>query len=704
MNYSDPVIILGYFLGQKMRTVFLFVLPFFFIMQFQAQQLPQLNLMPLPTKVELGNGELQINPAFSVAITGHDDVLLRRAVERFLSHLRGKTGMTALDMSAAKLPPATLVIEVEQSSESVQGAEEDESYSLTTSSTGARLHARTALGAMHGLQTFLQLVQATPSGFAVPAVSIQDAPRFPWRGLMIDASRHFMPVDVIERNLDGMEAVKLNVLHWHLSDDQGFRVESKKYPKLQQLGSDGLYYTQKEIREVVAYAHDRGIRVVPEFDIPGHTTALLTAYPEFASAPGPFKIERNWGVFNPTLDPTQEATYKFLDALIGEMAGLFPDHYFHIGGDEVNGKEWNGNANIREFKRVHHLATNDDLQAYFNERVERIVTKYGKTMIGWDEILRPNLPKSAVIQSWRGAQSLADAAKQGHRGILSAGFYLDLVWPASQHYAVDVMPPSAVGLTDEEQKRILGAEACMWAEYVTAENVDSRIWPRMAAIAERFWSPQSVQDIPSMYRRLEVVSRQLDDLGLTHNSSYPIMLRRIAGEDDISNLRMLADVVEPTKGYTRMKTAAVKPTALVPLNRLVDAARPESVTARHFAEMVDAFLANPTDANIKSNIEEMLNQWHAAVLALPPLEEKSFLMKELAPLSQSLGAVSDAGLQALQHFGEDFASAQEWKTQQLAVLDAASQTQAQVTLAIVPAIGKLVEASRGGAATAPPSK
>ena len=607
--------------------------------------------------------------------------------------------MTALNMSTAKLPPATLVVEVEQPSESIQRAEEDESYSLTVASAGARLHAQTVLGAMHGLQTFLQLVEDTPSGFAVPVASIQDAPRFPWRGLMIDASRHFMPVAVIERNLDGMEAVKLNVLHWHLSDDQGFRVESKKFPKLQELGSDGLYYTQKEIREVIAYARDRGVRVVPEFDIPGHTTALLTAYPEFASAPGPFKIERNWGVFNPTLDPTREATYKFLDALLGEMASLFPDHYFHIGGDEVNGKEWNGNANIREFKRVHHLATNDDLQAYFNQRVERIVTKYGKTMIGWDEILRPNLPKNAVIQSWRGAQSLAETAKQGHRGILSAGFYLDLAWPASQHYAVDPMPPAAAGLTAEEQKRILGAEACMWAEYVSPENVDSRIWPRMAAIAERFWSPQSVQDIPSMYSRLEVVSRQLDGLGLAHNTSYPIMLRRIAGEDDISNLRALADVVEPTKGYTRMKTAAVKPTALVPLNRLVDAARPESVTARHFSGMVDAFLENPADENLKGNISEMLEQWHAAALALAPLEDKSFLMKELAPVSQSLGAVSDSGSQALQYFGADSTSTQEWKSQQLAVLDAASQTQAQVTLAIAPAIRKLVEAS-GGTATA----
>src|SRR6185437_1902564 len=251
MNYSDPAIISGYFSGQTMRTVFLFVLPFIFIMQLfamqiQAQPLPQLNLMPLPAKVDIGNGQLQVDPTFSVAITGHDGGLLRRAVERFLSRLRGETGMTALEMSVAKLPPATLVVEVEQPGEGIQSAEEDESYTLTTSATGARLHARTELGAMHGLQTFLQLVEATPAGFAVPVVSIQDVPRFPWRGLMIDASRHFMPMDVIERNLDGMEAVKLNVLHWHLSDDQGFRVESKKFPKLQELGSDGLFYTQKQ--------------------------------------------------------------------------------------------------------------------------------------------------------------------------------------------------------------------------------------------------------------------------------------------------------------------------------------------------------------------------------------------------------------------------------------------------------------------------
>ena len=219
---------------------------------------------------------------------------------------------------------------------------------------------------------------------------------------MIDVGRHFIPLDVFKRNMDGMAAVKLNVFHWHLSENQGFRIESKKFPKLQEMGSDGLYYTQAEVRDLIAYARERGIRVVPEFDMPGHTTAWFVGYPELASGPGPYQIERQWGVFDPAMDPTEEETYKFLDKFIGEMAGLFPDQFFHIGGDEVNGKEWDANPKIQAFMRAHGLKDNDELQAYFNQRVQKIVAKHGKTMLGWDEILRPDLPKSIVIQSWRG--------------------------------------------------------------------------------------------------------------------------------------------------------------------------------------------------------------------------------------------------------------------------------------------------------------
>jgi hexosaminidase len=560
----------------------------------------------------------------------------------------------------------------------------------------------TTLGVMRGLETFLQLVQTTSDGFAVPAIAIQDQPRFPWRGLMIDVGRHFIPLDVLKRNLDGMAAVKLNVFHWHLSENQGFRVESKKFPKLQEMGSDGLYYKQDEVRDLIAYAHDRGIRVVPEFDMPGHSTAWFVGYPELASGPGPYQLERKWGVFDPAMDPTQEKTYEFLDAFIGEMAQLFPDRYFHIGGDEVNGKQWDANANIQAFMRAHGLKTNQDLQAYFNTRVQKIVSKHGKTMVGWDEILRPDLPKDIVVQSWRGQDSLAAAAKQGYRGILSFGYYVDLMWPASRHYAVDPMSDAVANLSPDEKKLILGGEACMWSEYVSPENVDSRIWPRTAAIAERLWSQQNVTDVNSMYQRLAEVSRWLDWLGLTHNSSYGPMLRRIAGSNDISALRTFTDVVEPVKDYNREELAVVEATSLSPLNRVIDAARPESTTARKFANLVDALIAGHVDSDAKQEIKALLIRWRDNQSNLQPLESQSFLLKEIVPLSQELTGVALTGLQALDYMDRRERAPAAWATEQFALLEEAQKPKAQLLLMVVPSVQKMVEASSGQKAPQPP--
>ena len=382
----------------------------------------------------------------------------------------------------------------------------------------------------------------------MPAVTIRDQPRFAWRGLLIDVSRHFIPLDVLKRNLDGMAAVKMNVLHWHLSDDQGFRVASKQFPKLHEMGSEGLFYRQDEIREFLAYAHDRGIRVVPEFDVPGHSRSWFVGYPELASGPGPYALEG--GGIDPIMDPTQESTYKFLDKFVAEMAKLFPDSYFHIGGDEVDGKQWDANPKIQAFIHSHGMKNNQDLQAYFNQRLRQILTKHHKIMIGWDEILHPDLPRTIVVQSWRGQQSLAAAAQQGYSGLLSFGYYLDLIWPAAQHYAVDPMSGAAATLTPEEKTRVLGGEACMWAEWVTPENIDSHIWPRNGAVAERLWSRQEVTDVDSMYARLNALSLRLEWLGLTHRSARMYMLRRMGGTDSFY-LRTLAEVTEPVKDYNR---------------------------------------------------------------------------------------------------------------------------------------------------------
>jgi hexosaminidase len=677
------------------RTILAVMSCLVFISGVEAQPL---NLMPMPAKVQMGSSQLLIGPTFSVSIVGRHEPRLDRVVEIFLGQLGRQIGMPPIDMQVANSTNATLLIQAAGGSKDVQELGEDESYRLEISTSGARLNAPTTLGIMRGLQTFLQLLQTTSAGFAVTAVSIEDSPRFPWRGLMIDVGRHFIPLDVLRRNLDGMAAVKLNVFHWHLSENQGFRIESKKFPKLQSMGSDGLYYTQDEVRGVIAYARERGIRVVPEFDMPGHATAWFVGYPELASGSGPYQIERRWGVFDPAMDPTREETYKFLDAFIGEMAGLFPDQFFHIGGDEVNGKEWDANPKIQSFMRAHSLKDNHDLQAYFNQRVQKIVAKHGKTMLGWDEILRPDLPKSIVIQSWRGPDSLAQAAKQGYRGLLSSGYYVDLMWSAERHYATDPLSGAAASLTPEEQKRILGGEACMWAEYVSPENIDSRLWPRTAAIAERLWSPEDVRDVNSMYPRLSVASHWLDGLGLTHNSSYAPMLRRIAGTNDIAALKVLGDVLEPVKDYTREETAPVPATSASPLNRVVDAVRPESATARQFADAVDQLLGSAAKPGSEARVRNLLSHWRDNQVELGSQFEKSLLLREVAPISQNLSALGAAGLAALDYLDRGQPAPPAWVAQQLALVEQAEKPQAQLLIMVAPSVRKLIQASAGQAA------
>jgi hexosaminidase len=661
------------------------------------QNASRLNLMPWPSAVTTVTGRMPIDPTFSVALHGSDP-RLKKTVEIFLDDLRRHTGMLPLDFNITDTAPAghpSLAITSAQPSKEIQELGEDESYQLSVTSSGASLIAPTTLGVMRGLQTFLQLVEITPQGFAVPAVTIQDRPRFPWRGLMIDSGRHFMPVEVIKRNLDGMAAVKLNVFHWHLSENQGFRVESKRFPKLQEMGSDGLYYTQDQVREVIRYARDRGIRVIPEFDMPGHSTAWFVGYPDLASAPGPYSIERRWGVFDPAMDPTRESTYKFLDAFIGEMAKLFPDQFFHIGGDEVNGKQWDANPKIQQFMHAHSLNSNADLQAYFNTRVEKIVAKHGKTMEGWDEILRPDLPKSIVIQSWRGQKSLGEAAQQGYRGLLSFGYYLDLMQPAAYHYSIDPLADGAAGLSDADKQKILGGEGCMWAEYVSPETIDSRIWPRMVAIAERLWSQQSVTDVNSMYARLDVISHWLDAYNLEHNTNYDLMLRRIAGSNHIASLRSLTDVVEPVKGYARERTATTEPTSLMPLNRVIDAARPESIPARNFSILIEEFVSGSIKPGTEARIRATLTKWRDNSEELSPLAENSSMANEAMPVSQTLAALGTAGLQALDYLDRGEKAPDSWTTQQLAFVEQAIEPKAQVVLMVAGPVQKLIQFSAG---------
>jgi len=670
----------------------------------RPQNAPALNLMPWPTSVQNGTGALKIDASFGVAFTGYNEARLDRAGQRFLLQLQRQTGLL---ISGKTVEPAkaTLVVHTDHASKDVQELGEDEAYVLEVTPAGAKLNAANPLGVLRGLQTLLQLVDVSPDGFAAPAVSIKDQPRFGWRGLLIDSSRHFTPMEVLKRNLDGMEAVKMNVFHWHISDNQGFRAESKKLPKLHGLGSGGAYYTQNEIRELIAYARDRGIRVVAEFDMPGHSSSWFVGYPEIASTPGPFKIEEEWGVMDPAMDPTNEKTYKLLDVFIGEMTKLFPDHYFHIGGDEVNGKAWDANPKVQEFKKAHNYKTNDELQTYFSQRVQKLVNKHGKAAVGWDEIFVPGAPKDIVIHSWRGSKALAAAAKEGYQGILSNGYYIDLMWSAARHYTVDPLSGEAADLTPDQKKLVLGGEATMWSEYVNWENIDNRIWPRTAAIAERYWSPQSVTDVNSMYARLDVISERLEWVGLTHRSQPRKMLQRIAGPatpQEFAALKALADVVEPVKDYTRGETTSYTAITTTPLNHIVDAVPPESDVARRFDEKVSAFVGGSCrDANVAAQLRAQLTKWRENDAALQSLAQRSSFVKEVAPSSQDLSAVATIGLTALDAIASATPLSDDAKAQSTAAITAASKGKAQLLLIPAGTIQKLVEAAaKAGACSA----
>ena len=628
-------------------------------------------LMPLPAKMDLAAGTLPIDATFGVAPEANAS--LTPAVKRFVARVARQTGIFPRPSGSA----ATLRIACSPCTPSpVLG--EDESYRLDVTPSGANLEAATVAGALHGLETFLQLIQPGPEGFQVPAVHIADRPRFAWRGLMLDCSRHFLPVDVVERNLDAMAAVKLNVFHWHLSDDQGFRAESKLYPKLQQFGSDGMFYTQDQMREVVAYATARGIRVVPEFDIPGHTESWLPGYPEVAAGTGPFEIERHFGVFDPVLDPTREETYTLLDGFIGEMAALFPDPFFHVGGDEVNGNAWKESKTVQAFAKAHNLTDTLAIQTYFNQRLLKILQKHGKNMVGWDEILGPDLPRDAVIQSWRGAESLAAAAAKGYRAILSAGYYLDHVRPAAYHYEVDPLAGPAAELTPEQAAHILGGEACMWSELVDGETVDSRVWPSAAAIAERFWSAREVTDVDSMYARLEAVSRLLEWTGVTHRSSNGEMLDRLAGARSVEPLRVLADASE-ARGLGTGRRAKDTQT---PLNRFVDAARPESETVRHIEllarKVAAARTANPADLAM---LRAVFSLWAANDVRFRATAADNALLEEVRPLSKDLSALGAMGLEILDYFGSDKPAPADWVSAHSKELMRMERPNAEVLLA-----------------------
>jgi hexosaminidase len=642
------------------------------------------TLLPEPAHLSVNTGRLEVTPSFTAVSDRFHDARLDEAIGRALLRLESQTGLQ-IATAPGRGSTGTLTVTVEGPGETVQSLDENETYSLDVTANGAHLQAATDVGAMMGLETFLQLLQPGDSGFFLPAISIQDTPRFRWRGLMVDCSRHFEPVEVIKRTLDGMAAVKLDVFHWHLTDDQGFRIESKIFPKLTGMGSDGLFYTQDQAREIVRYARARGIRVVPEFDIPGHAQSWFVGYPELASGPGPYSIERHFGIFDPVMDPTRTGTYKFIDQFIGEMAGIFPDPYMHIGGDENNGVQWSHNPRIQEFMKAHGLKDTAALQTYFNQQLLPILKKHGKHMVGWDEIFAPGLPKDVVIQSWQGFASLAASAKQGYQGILSAGYYLDFT---DEHYLVDPVPADS-DLTPAQRALILGGEACLWAEHNTPHNIDSRLWPRTAAIAERLWSPQNVNNLDDMYRRLRVESLRLEALGLSHISTEDTGLRRLAGTAAIGPLQILTNVLEPVRWEQQGELQHT--TQLTPLDDFVDTLPPDPPSRHEMQVLIREYLAN-RDPESRAKLDAIFGSWIATGPQAQTLMAASPLLRDAEPRAQQLVELGTTGQQALAYLDKHEAAPAGWAQTKLALIDQAEKPVGLVRFTMLQPMKDLVKA------------
>ena len=648
-----------------------------------------LDLMPVPTSVTLHPGSLALDSTFRVAVVRHSDPRLLRAIGRLIPRLEKRTGIPLSRAVSHDSAGATLIVDCAAAGEAVQGIDEDESYSLESGPRTLTLRAATTVGVIRGLETVLQLVSSDSAHYFIPSISITDTPRFRWRGLLVDVSRHFEPISEIERTLDGMSAVKLNVLHWHLSDDQGIRVESRRYPRLQQLGSDSLYYTQAQIRAVVAYARDRGIRVVPEFDMPGHSTAWFVGYPHYASGPGPYSIGRHWAGYPGDFDPTRASVYHFIDRFIGEMSALFPDSYWHIGGDEVNPTQWNQNPRIQRFMHAHHLADNAALQAYFNQRLSAILTRHHKRMIGWDEILHPDLPRTTVVQSWRGTRYLGQAVSQGFSGILSAPYYLDAMKSAEQNYLADPLAGDST-LTRDEAARVLGGEACMWAELVSSGTIDSRIWPRLAAIAERFWSPENVRDVGDMYRRLAIENVRLEDLGLGQESHTDRFLRRIVNGPDIAPLATLLRFAEPVTLGQRVHAGPTLQTT--PLVQIVDAAEPDPPARWALQRMVSDLISSHATgaAATRDSLRHIFIEWRDLAPRVRVAASRSPLARGALPAADALASVGSIGLAALEQRKSGVPLPKTWIDSAVVTLNAADRPQGLLHLVVVPAVRSLL--------------
>ncbi|MBB4756111.1 hexosaminidase [Xanthomonas campestris] len=502
-----------------------------------------LPLIPAPAEARRGNGSFRVGTGTVISIpTGNAEV--RRSAESLASLLQRTRGLTLEVRTETTASPHSIRLERTPQAPVAH----KEGYSLDVDGNGIRIAARDGAGLFYGAISAWQLMtpDARKGDVALPAVAIRDWPRFGWRGQHLDVARHFHDVATVKHVLDAMAAHKLNVLHWHLTDDQGWRIEIKRYPKLTEVGAwrtppgagrhgtperYGGFYTQQQISEIVAYAARLHITVLPELDMPGHAQAAVAAYPEDVGVPGQrTQVGVDWGV-NPYLFNTSERSLRFITNVLDEVLTLFPSAYIHIGGDEAVKDQWEASPAVRAQMRKLGVRDAHAMQGWFNEQLAAYLTSHGRRMIGWDEILEGGVPASASVMSWRGTEGAVTAAKQGHDVVLAPGdwLYLDnlqttrsdepngrlTVLPLSKVYAFDPVPST---LTAEQATHVLGAQGALWSEYIPSRwHIDHALFPRLSAVAEVTWSPAAARNWKDFLARMPAQLQRYKALGIDYS-------------------------------------------------------------------------------------------------------------------------------------------------------------------------------------------
>jgi len=496
-------------------------------------------LVPWPRLLRPASGGFRVGPGVRIVF----DPPLQAQATALAAHLAAATGRAA---NLSQGTDGAGAIRLALRPDAPASFDGDEAYTLTVTPDHVELAARAPAGIGHGIQTLRQLAAAHRE--VIFSVQIEDAPRFAYRGLHLDVGRHFFPVAFIKKYLDAMAAFKLNTFHWHLTEDQGWRLEIRRYPELTRVGAwraetivgharrgpkgydgtpHGGFYTQAEAREVVAYAAERGITVMPEIEMPGHALAMIAAYPELANVPGPFAVRTTWGISEHVLSPREE-TFAFLEGVLSEVLDIFPSELIHIGGDEAPKTEWKASPEAQAVMAREGLKDEEELQSWFIRRIERFLNARGRRLVGWDEILEGGLAPNATVMSWRGIAGGVAAAQQGHDVIMSPqeDLYFDHYQgpPESEPLAIGGLTPLAdtyryepvpAELTADEARHVFGPQGNVWTEYMpTTEQVEYMVYPRALALAEIAWSAKDARDWEGFQARLPAALALLDTLGI----------------------------------------------------------------------------------------------------------------------------------------------------------------------------------------------